>query len=158
MSAAHSDQPLSLNYLSSRKTFQRSNDGVTPSAVPRSDIYKKLLFRWTKLPHAPTCFFVQIKSIQRQTHFSAGTKDALASLVFDGSDASQNSSGCEPRKQSHPVAALTWINGRRDNFPCADRQSFWHVRVGSLVNWQVVAKANLISSSVCERSERTTGD
>ena len=62
------------------------------------------------------------------------------------------------RQQNRPVAVVAWINGRLKDLPYADRKSFWHVRVKDLVNWQVVAKANLKSSSVCERSERTTGD
>ncbi len=78
--------------------------------------------------------------------------------MFECSDASQNSSGCKPRQQNRPVAVVAWINGRLKNLPSADRKSLWHVRVMDLVNRQVVAKANLKSSSVYERSERITGD
>lgn len=62
------------------------------------------------------------------------------------------------RQQNRPVAVVAWINGRLKDLPYADRKNLWHVRVRDLVNRQVVAKANLKSSSVCERSERTTGD
>jgi len=78
--------------------------------------------------------------------------------MFDSSEASQNSSGCKSRQQNYPVTVVAWINGRLKNLSYADRKSFWHVRVRDLVNLQVVAKANLKSLSVCERSERTTGD
>lgn len=91
-----------------------------------------------------------------QKMLSSSVCSTAAMLV--GAQAGDCLSGQETRQQNRPVAVVAWINGRLKDLPYADRKSFWHVRARDLVNPQVVAKANLKSSSVCERSERTTGD
>ena len=53
-----------------------------------------------------------------------GTKGANTEVMFDCSDASQNSGRCKSCKQNYPVAALAWISGGHKNLPCAGRKSF----------------------------------
>lgn len=49
-------------------------------------------------------------SIQlKESKIFFGMQSAEGEYMFDGSDASRNSSGCKSRRQNFPVAVVAWI-------------------------------------------------